>query len=137
MKLAIKKMLILSCLVSGCATVPIEQVAPTAEEVETQNRAVLQRWVGQDIYDLFSAWGPATSSHTSKYGNGTYTYFSYNPPQSSYKLVCISTEGATCHATVIRTGEPDMDYMCDITFRTSESGQIIAWSQIGNACVLK
>lgn len=136
MKFKIRHLIALPSLLIGCAT-----HVPTAKvDLQSLDWASVHHWLGQDIYDLIDAWGRPFLRYQALNGREVYAYYSDASP-SGYQIPHCSGEStgygvSDCYQQ--RGGfESSIDNWCHIDFETSQSGQIIAWSQIGKGCELE
>lgn len=136
MKFKIRYLVALPPLFIGCAThVPIAKV-----DLQSLDWASVHRWLGQDIYDLKDAWGRPFLTYQTLDGREVYVYNSAASP-SSYLFPDCSRQStgygvSDCYQQRI-VNASSIDNWCSIDFETSQSGQIIAWSQIGKGCELE
>lgn len=99
-------------IISSCAT-----TAKYAEKLNT--------WLGHDVNELITSWGPPSNEYKLPNGNIMYTWLWIGNTlvQSNYNQY------------LNRTLTSEVTYWCKTTFTVDRYGRIIQWRYEGNACV--
>lgn len=87
----------------------------------------LSSWVGRDVNDLITAWGPPSDESTMPNGNKMYTWLRVNNTN-----VTTSHYNEFLDRTATRLAKHW--YWCKTTFQVDTSERVIDWDYDGNSC---
>lgn len=123
------RVLILSCffaMTAGCAT---------GEKTE----ATMKSWLNHNVNELVASWGPPESSVQLPGGNVIYTWTSggsWTSPTRTTTTASVTGAGNTVfgNAQTTTTGGHTFNFVCQMSFTVSETGQIVSYNWQGNDC---
>lgn len=103
--------IIIAIGLNSCAT-----TANYSEKIKT--------WVGHDVNELITSWGPPSDVYTMPNGNKMYTWL--------WNGSTLVTSNYNYYLNM--TTSKAVTYWCKTTFTTDNSNKIIIWRWEGNAC---
>ena len=86
--------------------------------------AKIKTWMGHDVNNLITSWGPPSDVYTMPNGNKMYTWL--------WNGGTLVTTNYNYYLNMTLTNK--VTYWCKTTFTTDKSDKIINWRWEGNAC---
>ena len=113
-------------LIAGCAT-------------GKRTDEAMNSWIGHNVNQLITSWGPPEASVQLPGGNIIYTWTSrgsYRMPTQTTTTGSANVVGSSVYgsATSTTTGGQTLNFWCQKSFTVSQTGRILSYNWQGNNC---